>query len=366
VRKDFYLHKRGSVWYAQFRLPSGEVGSARSSGLANKTAAEKWARAEAEELAVKRTDLTFGEWAKPFFGPDCPHTRRLAEEGRVLSGYSQKIRRGYFERYIQPDKILAAVPLSKLRRADLLTFRSRLITSRGVCRSSQVVMALVRVIVREALFQELIDRDPTTAITIQRYEKKVRKAVDAAALRKVLDPALYDSLIVYQATLLAATTGLRAGEVRALRWEAIDFQAGRLRVERTFRGYSSELGPPKSGKVRTALLPSVIAFPLRLRAFTEGWVFTETRGAPISYRYWAQAFKKAAGDSGLTLHGLRHTLNTLLRDAGEDDEKIRALFGWSGSAIQDNYTHRDLYDLASVSRVIDAIFGGGNGQTGSP
>jgi len=223
-------------------------------------------------------------------------------------------------------------------------------------------MALVRIIVREALFQELIDRDPTTATSIQRYAKKTRQAADAATLRAVLDPALYESPFVYQATLLVASTGLRAGEVRALRWEAIDFPNGRLRVERTFRGYSSELGPPKHEKIRTVPLCGPIVQLLRIRSMSEGWVFAETRGAPISYRYWARAFKKAAGDSGLTLHGLRHSFNTMLRGSGVSDELIRAWLGWSDPSIQDSYTHRDLYDLGGAAGVVDTLLGGLYGQ----
>lgn len=129
MRKPFYLHKRGRVWYVQFALPSGELASAKSSGLSNKTAAEAWARKRASEFAERRTDLSFGEWSAPFFSPDCPHSKRLAEEGRKLSPYSLRVNRGIFERYIKPDEALARVPLADLRRADLLAFRSRLVSA---------------------------------------------------------------------------------------------------------------------------------------------------------------------------------------------------------------------------------------------
>lgn len=361
MRKPFYLHKRGRVWYVQFVLPSGELASAKSSGLTNKTAAEAWARKRASEFAERRTDLSFGEWSAPFFSPDCPHSKRLAEEGRKLSPYSLRVNRGIFERYIKPDEALARVPLADLRRADLLAFRSRLVAARGVCRTAQAAMGLVRIIVREALYQELIDRDPTVGIATIRYEKQRRLALKPEAILAVLRPELFEDRVHYEMSLLAAATGMRAGEVRALRWGDIDFDAGAITVSRAYKGDMDVVGSTKSGKARTCPLPAVVSLVLLpRRGEPEALVFSRAR-SQVGYQGWARAFAKAAaagGAPGLTLHGLRHSLNTALRDAGVPDEKIRAWLGWSDPSIQDNYTHRSLYDLSDAAGVVDGLFGG--------
>jgi integrase len=214
--------------------------------------------------------------------------------------------------------------------------------------------------VREALFQELIDRDPSVGISIKRYNKTESVAVGMDALRLVLARSLYASPVCHLAVMAAALTGLRAGEVRALLWDDLDLKERTLRVARTMRGYSSEIGPPKSGRTR------VVSIPLKLKALLDplsksagGYVFSATRKAALSYRYLASSLSKAAaeaGSPGLTLHGLRHSLNTNLRGAGVSDELLRAWFGWSGTGIQENYTHRALYDLRPVADAIDNLF----------
>lgn len=57
-------------------------------------------------------------------------------------------------------------------------------------------------------------------------------------------------------------------------------------------------------------------------------------------------------------HSFRHTLNTLLRNAGQDPAKIRATLGWQQEKTQDNYTHWQIEDLRDQSKVVDDLFKG--------
>jgi integrase len=88
------------------------------------------------------------------------------------------------------------------------------------------------------------------------------------------------------------------------------------------------------------------------------WVFSN-RGGPLGYQHWAAAVRRAGrGIQGVSLHTLRHTLNTRLREAGIPDEILRGSFGWSAPDVQDGYTHRDRYDYSGQAAAIDSIFGG--------
>lgn len=55
-------------------------------------------------------------------------------------------------------------------------------------------------------------------------------------------------------------------------------------------------------------------------------------------------------------HSFRHTLNTLLRNAGQDPAKIRAALGWSGEAIQENYTHWQIEHLQGQATIVENLF----------
>jgi integrase len=57
--------------------------------------------------------------------------------------------------------------------------------------------------------------------------------------------------------LTAALSGLRRGELLALRWEDVDFEQSRIRV---FEGYSAkQAGKPKSRKSRTVPMVDKVA-----------------------------------------------------------------------------------------------------------
>jgi len=61
----------------------------------------------------------------------------------------------------------------------------------------------------------------------------------------------------------ALKTGLRVGELLALKWEDLDLVAGRLIVRRTL--WHDQEGTPKGGRTREVPLSNVVSPPLLLR-----------------------------------------------------------------------------------------------------
>jgi integrase len=74
-----------------------------------------------------------------------------------------------------------------------------------------------------------------------------------AQLRVFLDHVRNDRL--YAAWLLAATTGMRRGEILGLRWSDVDLEAGRLSVRqpRIVVDYRVRVSEPKTAKGRRSL-----------------------------------------------------------------------------------------------------------------
>jgi len=355
VTKDFYLTKRGRFWYVRFRLPDGSIGTARSSGQTNKTAAEKWAASELPKVGSPRVSL--GEWASPFYGPLCPHVSRLRIEGRPFSAAHQANCLYLLQSDILPDPICNKL-LGDLSRSDILAFRDRLVARRALCRTSQRVMSVLRVIVREALFREYISRDLFAGIGIIQYQKKVRTALPLSELAPLFDPGNYSNPIHYQATVCAAFTGMRAGEVRALQWGDLDPAAGIITVQRSVPENGGESTLPKWGKTRTCPYPARLQRLLESRRGEPGsWVFSLRAEGPLGYKEWSAAVRRV-GIPGLSLHRLRHTLNTVLRGDGIDAEILRGAFGWVDESTQDGYTTRAHYDYGPQGQAIDRLLGG--------
>lgn len=359
MRKDFYLYKRGKVWYVQFRLPGGDIGVARSSGHTNKTAAERWAREELPKTGSSRDSLY--DWAEQFFIDECPHVTRLKTEGKPFSDQHKINSRKLLVSDVLPDPICQKV-MADLTRADVLAFRDRLVARRGACRTSQRVMGVLRLVLREALFRELLGRDLFAGVGQIAYEKKVRSALPVEQLSPVFDPKAYSNRLHYEATVCAALTGLRAGEVRGLQWGDL---GDVISVRRSIATHGDEVSLPKWGKVRTCPYPKTLRAILEPRRGAPGeWVFSLREGGPLGYREWAGAVRRLKVP-GLSLHRLRHTLNTVLRSAGVSDELLRGSFGWADQDMQENYTHRALYNYAPQADAVDRILGGMANEAGS-
>jgi integrase len=176
---------------------------------------------------------------------------------------------------------------------------------------------------------------------------------------------------------LAATTGMRRGEVCGLRWEDVDLDAGELAVKSSHvmvGGKVVESAPKtKRGRRVIALDPATIDV---LRAWrrqqrrerlryglawedegdhllTHAVYFTKPprHGVPVRPDWVTMAFRRLVDGSGLpdlNLHGLRHSWATAAYDAGEPLRAVSDHLGHADTSITDRiYIH-------AVRRVQDA------------
>jgi integrase len=149
---------------------------------------------------------------------------------------------------------------------------------------------------------------------------------------QVIDRAMYRA---------AAMTGLRQGELLALRWRDVDWVAARIRVRQNY--VLGEFGTPKSRRsTRSVPMADELAGELD-RLFKQshwqgggGPVFAHPKtGGPIYtagvLRRFRKALKAAKLDTSHRFHDLRHTFGTRMAAAGVP---MRTLQEWMG--------HRDL------------------------
>jgi integrase len=184
------------------------------------------------------------------------------------------------------------------------------------------------------------------------------KAWSAEDLQRFLERVGGDRL--YAAYLLAATTGLRRGELLGLRWGAVDLDAGRLSVSSTVVSVDYEIreSTPKTEKSRRLVIldSGTVAALRNHREIQEleraslgpppeadGLVFTQLDGGPLHPQGFSAAFRRhveAAGLPRIPLHGLRHTWATLALMAGVHPKIVQERLGHSSIAITlDAYSH---------------------------
>ena len=136
--------------------------------------------------------------------------------------------------------------------------------------------------------------------------------------------------------LTAAMTGMRQGELLALRWRDVDWQARRVRVRRNFvRG---EFGTPKSKRSsRSVPLADRVAGELdqlhqeTLYAREDDLVFAHPHtGKPIDRSKLLKRFKaalKGAGVREVRFHDLRHTFGTHMAAQGVPMRALQEMMG---------------------------------------
>ena len=127
---------------------------------------------------------------------------------------------------------------------------------------------------------------------------------------------------------LAAVTGLRIGEVLAIRWEDVDFESGRLTMPETKTGRRMHDLPAAALQILTAL-PRINA-----------WAFTTGTDSAVTYRTVRKHFAEAVKDAGLAdvrLHDLRRTVMTNAAAAGVGTHVLRDLLGHKTTAMADRY-----------------------------
>ena len=165
--------------------------------------------------------------------------------------------------------------------------------------------------------------------------------------------------------IVAAFTGLRMGELRALRWRDVDFAAHLVRVRASYA--DGVTTTPKSGKVRSVPLVDAAAERLarldRLRGSRDeqALVFSERDSAHLSdgrlrWRY-GQALERA-GVRPLRFHDLRDTFGSLAISRAD----IVELQAWMGHAdVKTTMRYLHYRDRADAAARLNAAFTAGSG-----
>jgi integrase len=184
-------------------------------------------------------------------------------------------------------------------------------------RTSEKLLMIVRAVLEHARRRDWIDGNPATGVD--------RVPVRYSGDYDFFDRTEIDALVAGAASeqdatifLTAALTGLRRGELVALRWRDVDFAGEAIRVRGNYS--HGELVTPKSGKVRSVPMVSEVARRLarlgRREFFTaqKDPVFVGTHGGRLDAsalrRRYVAALKRA-DLRPLPFHSLRHHFGSM-------------------------------------------------------
>jgi integrase len=282
--------------------------------------------------------------------------RRWVEHAPHLA---ESTRRAYLglarARLLEPLSALPAACSEQDLRRVLATIRD------GPNGLSAQSLAILTTILHRAFAQAVADgllpTNPAAAIRLPRVKRRPARFLTAEQAQALLQAAEGADLQTRVLVHLALTTGLRIGELLALRWEDIDLQAAELRVSGTLDKKTRARTAPKTPTAlrRVELGPAAVALLTALKAEREafrdylrqneaeelvpdtGYVFVNSLGRPIQYdvwrdRTWAKLLKRA-GLPYAPPHALRHTHATLLLSGGESLNVVATRLGHADPGV---------------------------------
>ena len=289
----------------------------------------------------------------------------LTEYADVELKYSTAARhRQILRSYIYPR--FAKVEMAAIKREHVKRFLTEYATARKLSRNSiRLILCSLRTILNHAIEDELIETNPAARLgrsTKTEKPKRQAQAMTREEAERLLEAVLAVCPGFYPLFLTALRTGLRRGELVALRWGDIEFGNGEEDPNRYILvQHNYVLGrftTPKSKKSRRVDLSQQlrgVLLALRqqreveaLRAgkasIMDDLVFpsqagTVMNGENITNRYFHPALEKAKLRR-FRLHDLRHTYGSLLIQDGASLPYVRDQMGhYSIQVTVDTYGH---------------------------
>jgi integrase len=283
---------------------------------------------------------------------------------RWLKDVKDPVRQSTHERYgyaINPHitPALGRIKLKDLTPAQVRWFyRDRLDSGLAPATVHKLHVVLHKAL-KAAVSDGLIHRSPAASLKLPRIIREEINPLNQKEARRLLEAAGGDRLEALY--ILALNTGMRQGELLALKWEDVDLERNVLRVRRTLSRTDNAyvVGEPKTKKSRRTIrltAGAATALEVHLSRQLEGMermgslyqpgglVFATTTGTIINpSNLRNRLFKpllKHAKLRPIRFHDLRHTCATLLLSKDVNPKVVSEMLGHSSVSITlDIYSH---------------------------
>ena len=272
---------------------------------------------------------------------------------------------GIYRNYIYNSPI-GKKALTNLRAADIQSYYNALTSSGKSPSNIRMINKALKASLNEALKQNYIVKNYCDSITLP----KVSKSEDIVVFTKEEQKDLILYLNRHKLKMLivmALGTGLRQGELLALKWSDIDFANNTVSVSKSIKlvyivdkdgnrkSSILEQTPKTKSSIRTIPVPSNIIDELKLykkeqekKSESELYkdndiIFADDTGNYLDSRYLSKRYTKLLKEAEIDykkFHSLRHTYATRLFEAGIPIKTVQVLMGHSDIKTTMNiYTH---------------------------
>lgn len=366
-------------WGSVRKLPSGRFQARyRVDGLAHTAPQTFTTKREADAfLAGTRTTVDRGSWVDPDAEriPLQEYATRWLQDRVGLRPRTRELYEGLLRLHIVPA--LGDLKLVELTPPRIRSWHADLLRGpRPGASTTAKAYRLLRTMLNTAVEDGLVTRNPCliTGAGIERPDER-----PVATIEQIYELANAIEWQFRSMVLLATFTGLRLGELRALRRKHLDLLHATVRVVEQVQEMadgSLVFGPPKTDAGnRIVAIPKALIPDLEAHVAThsgrgpDGLVFPGTRHQPLRratlYKAWHRALRTVSMQ-GFRFHDLRHTGNTLAAATGASTKELMARMGHASTRAALIYQHavheRDVAIAGALSAAIERVLAQPTGE----
>lgn len=208
--------------------------------------------------------------------------------------------------------------------------------------SKRSILKMVRRIFQMAVEEGIIDRNPCTGVSIQVPEVE-QKVLTSSEVGVFLREASITQHRFYPVWVIALMTGMRSGELFALRWTDIDFEAKTISVSKQ---WTSKNGFSSTKTRRSRVVPiseDLLKFlkEWKLKRGSDEFVLPHlTEWKTGTQAVVTREFCESIGITPIKFHDLRATFITNLLARGESLARVMAIVGHHQLKTTNGYLRR--------------------------
>lgn len=286
-----------------------------------------------------------------------------------------------YRRFIEND-IIEHMKICNITDDNLREFFVRVLASHNISyKALKTLYGYVNGVFEKSVKEKVIYENPCKYIDLPEFIKLCNMPKKYKANERILSDEEIIKLknkiqddyvkkpyyIAPYAVEFAIYTGMRVGEIAALKWENISFKDKVITIDSSEK-YNREtkeylIDKPKNGKSRYfPLTPQIEEFLIRLKKtelkynYINDFVFANANGRihAKTISSCAQNKTEQAGIGCKSIHALRRTLNSKLKCMGVATPVAASLLGHTEDVNENNYTY-DVTNLAYKNKIITEI-----------
>ena len=338
-----------------------------------------------EEGGARRVvaeDIAVGAWVEKFINIETsPRTGINASKNRPYSFNTVDVYKSYFNCHIKDDPI-SKLKMAEVEEEDILEYVSRLSIKKlkngkqtGGTRTFTGVIAFIRLAFNEYQRKARGWINPFQYIDPPKTNKTSWDALPEGEVLRLFQPGVLKDTMELAVCAVMFLSGLRRGEISALRPEDLDWHTPKITGCRSWQRFGKKekiLGPTKGKKIRLAPFDPILQEAIKKLWEENGkheFVFCQKNGRIIGSSWIKKRFSKWLNRAGIELsgrrivpHSSRHSLASLLEDRGESIRHIQELLGHSDLKTTKIYLHSTEKTIRDIGRKISEVMESGRGE----